>query len=208
MSKQHRFIPRSDPRRVLTLYDAARCPFCARVRIVLAEKGIPYEPVEIDLGDRPAWLYAKNPSGRVPVVEEGALVLPESRVIMEYLEERFPEPSLMPADAGERARVRLALERFHDLAAPYYDLLWNRAGASEEPLRDELARLDALLSAHPYVAGESYTLADAAYVPWILRAESRLGIDIAAHGSLAAWVERLVRRPAIAAEVELLAAVH
>src|SRR5947208_13539355 len=95
----------------MILYDAARCPYCARVRIVLAEKAIPYEPVEIDLSDRPAWLYAKNPSGRVPVLEEdGGLVLPESLVIMEYLEERFPEPPLWPADPAERALGRLWLD--------------------------------------------------------------------------------------------------
>jgi len=55
---------------VITLYDAARCPYCARVRIVLAEKGIEVDVVEIDLRDRPDWIYEKNPSGRVPIVEE------------------------------------------------------------------------------------------------------------------------------------------
>ena len=57
-------------RHVLTLYDADRCPYVGRVRIVLAEKSIPYESVAIDLDDRPAWLYEKNPAGRVPVVED------------------------------------------------------------------------------------------------------------------------------------------
>ena len=65
---------------MLTLYDAARCPYCARVRIVLAEKDIEYETIEIDLSDRPAWIYEKNSTGRVPVVEEDAWVLPESAV--------------------------------------------------------------------------------------------------------------------------------
>jgi len=62
---------------VLTLYDAPRCPYCARVRIVLAEKDIPYEPVVIDLSDRPAWIYEKNPTGKVPILEDDAWVLPE-----------------------------------------------------------------------------------------------------------------------------------
>ena len=87
---------------MLTLYDAARCPYCARVRIVLAEKDIEYEAIEIDLSDRPAWIYEKNSTGRVPVVEEDAWVLPESAVIMEYLEERYPEPALLPADPAQR----------------------------------------------------------------------------------------------------------
>ena len=79
---------------MLTLVDAPRCPYCARVRILLAEKGVPYEPLVIDLDDRPAWVYEKNATGRVPVLEDGELVLPESAVILEYLEERFPEPPL------------------------------------------------------------------------------------------------------------------
>ena len=82
---------------MLTLYDADRCPYCARVRIVLAEKGLPYDTVVVDLDDRPAWIYEKNPLGKVPVLEEADFVLPESAVIMEYLEERYPEPPLWPA---------------------------------------------------------------------------------------------------------------
>ena len=91
-------------------------------RIVLAEKGIAYEAVEIDLDDRPAWIYEKNATGRVPVYEEDeGLVLPESEVIMEYLEERYPEPALWPADPAERALGRLWLQRFDDrLGGAYY----------------------------------------------------------------------------------------
>src|SRR5919202_4945570 len=104
-----------------TLYTADRCPYAARARIVLAEKGLAYEPVEIDLDDRPAWLFEKNPLGRVPVYEEeGGLVLPESRAILEYLDERYPEPPLLPADPAERALARLRIERFDELSGPYY----------------------------------------------------------------------------------------
>src|SRR5919198_5973195 len=101
---------------MLTLYDADRCPYCARVRIVLAEKDVEYETVVIDLDDRPAWIYEKNPTGRVPVLEEGTFVLPESAVIDEYLNERYPEPLLLPADPGLRAHARLRMFRFDDLS--------------------------------------------------------------------------------------------
>ncbi len=100
---------------MITIYDAARCPYCARVRIVLGEKSIPWESFEIDLADRPGWLYEKNPKGKVPVLEEDGFVLPESHVIMEYLEERYPEPALLPADPAERALARLAVDRFDAL---------------------------------------------------------------------------------------------
>ena len=107
---------------MITLYDADRCPYCARVRIVLAEKGIEYESFAIDLDDRPAWIYEKNVTGRVPVVEEDGWILPESAVIMEYLEERHPEPALLAADPADRALARLWIFRHGDLTTPYYAL--------------------------------------------------------------------------------------
>ena len=81
---------------MLRLVDAPRCPYCARVRIALAEKGIAHEAVVIDLEDRPAWVYELNPTGRVPVLESDGWALPESAVINEFLEERYPEPPLLP----------------------------------------------------------------------------------------------------------------
>jgi len=95
------------------LFDAPRCPYCARVRITLAEKGISYEAVEIDLKNRPRWLYELNASGRVPVLDD-AFVLPESEVIMGYLDERYPAPPLQPADPVGRARTRLLVHRFDE----------------------------------------------------------------------------------------------
>jgi len=189
---------------VITLYDADRCPYCARVRIVLAEKGIEYETVEVDLGDRPAWIYEKNPLGKVPVLEEDAFVLPESAVINEYLEERYPEPPLWPADPGERSLGRLLVFRFDRLSKPYYALRRGEDGARER-LDAELAKLDAVLQAQPFLSGREYGLADVAYVPWILRARDRMGVGLESFSALADWVEGLAARPAIAAELGVVA---
>jgi glutathione S-transferase len=191
--------------RVITLYDAARCPYCARVRIVLAEKDVEYEAIEIDLQDRPAWIYEKNVTGRVPVIEEDAWVLPESAVIMEYLEERYAEPALLAADPADRALARLWIFRHGDLTGPYYALRRGEEGARER-LDAQLARLDGALSLRPWLGGADYGLADIAYVPWILRAQSMLGVDLDAHPALAAWVARLLDRPAVAAEAGIVAA--
>jgi stringent starvation protein A len=190
---------------VITLYDADRCPYCARVRIVLAEKGIEYETVAIDLDDRPAWIYEKNPLGRVPVLEEDAFVLPESAVIDEYLEERYPKPPLWPADAAERAFGRLLVFRFDQLSKPYYALRRGEDGAGER-LGSELAKLNAVLDARPYVSGREFGLADVAYVPWILRARDRMGVDVTSFPALSEWLERLSARPSIAAELDVVAA--
>jgi glutathione S-transferase len=188
-----------------TLYTAERCPFAARARIVLAEKALDYDAVEIDLSDRPVWLYEKNPLGKVPVYEEeGGLVLPESWVIMEYLEERYPEPALWPADAAERALGRLWLDRFDDrLGDAYYAL---RRGDGPEQLDAKLAELDRALEAQPYLSGREYGLADIGYAPWILRARDMLDVDLERFTDLSDWLERLLARPALAAERELVAA--
>jgi glutathione S-transferase len=190
---------------VITLYDADRCPYCARVRIVLAEKGVGHETVVVDLDDRPAWIYEKNPVGRVPVLEEDGFVLPESAVINEYLEERYPEPALWPADPAERARGRLLVERFDSFSRPYYALRRGEEDARER-LDQQLASLDDLLAGRPYLTGREFGLADIAYLPWILRAESNLGVDLDSHSALADWVERVSERPSVAAERVVLAA--
>ena len=191
---------------MLTLYDAPRCPYCARVRIVLAEKDIPYEPVVIDLSDRPAWIYEKNPSGKVPVLEDdGGWLLPESAVINEYLEERFPEPPLLPADPGERAIARLLVFRFDDFSDPYYALRRGEEGA-EEAFAAELAHVDALLQRLPFLTGRTYGLTDIDYVPWVIRAREQLGLSLEPYPALADWLARLSERPAVAAELDVVAA--
>jgi glutathione S-transferase len=190
---------------MLTVYDAARCPYCARVRIALAEKEIEYEAIEIDLSDRPAWLYEKNVTGRVPVIEEDGWILPESAVIMEYLEERYPEPALLPADPADRALARLWIFRHDHFTRPYYGLRRGDEDAAER-LDVELAKLDLALEARPWLSGAAFGLADIAYVPWVLRARDTLQVSLDRFPAVSGWVDRLVERPSIALEVDIVAA--
>jgi glutathione S-transferase len=189
---------------VITLYDADRCPYCARVRILLAEKGIEYETVEIDLDDRPAWIYGKNPLGRVPVLEEDTFVLAESAVIDEYLEDRYPDPPLWPADPAERALGRMLVFRFDELSKPYYAVRRGEDGARER-LGAALAMLDAVLQEQRFLSGREFGLADVAYAPWILRARDRMDVDLGRFPDLSEWVGRLEQRPSIAAELDVVA---
>jgi stringent starvation protein A len=190
---------------VITLFDADRCPYCARVRIVLAEKGLEYEAIAVDLDDRPAWIYEKNPLGKVPVLEEDDFVLAESAVINEYLEERWPEPPLWPADPGERALGRLLVHRFDEVSRPYYALRRGEEGARER-LDAQLASLAERLERRPFLSGRAFGLADVAYIPSILRARERMDVSLEAFPALADWIDRLTERPSIAAESELVAA--
>jgi glutathione S-transferase len=191
---------------VITLYDAPRCPYCARVRIVLAEKGAEVDVVEVDLENRPEWIYGKNVTGRVPVVEEeDGRPLPESAVIMEFLEDRYPEPALLPADPADRALVRLLIFRDKDFTDPYYAFRRGEEGA-EEMLLSAIAQLNVALSERPYLGGADYGLADIAYVPWLLRARDMLGVEIGPFPALGDWLARLEERPAIASEAGIVAA--
>jgi glutathione S-transferase len=187
---------------MITLYDAERCPFCARVRIVLAEKGLEYETVVIDLADRPAWLYEKNPLGKVPVLEDDALCLPESAVIMEYLEERYPEPALLPPDPADRALVRLRIERFDNALGDAYYAFRRGDDGSAERLAHCLSFLERGLAWWP----ESYTLAEIAYLPWLIRLRNLLGFDLTPYPAIRERLEGLCERPAVAAELDVVAA--
>ena len=189
---------------MLTLYDAARCPYCARARIALAEKGIEYEPLEIDLNDRPQGIYEKNATGRVPVIEEDAWILPESSVIMEYLEERYPEPPLLPPDPADRALARVWIFRHDDFTKPYYALRRGEDAAAER-FDEQLAKLEAALERQPWLTGAEYGLADIAYVPWVLRARDMLGVSLDEFPAVRSWLDRLEERPAISREVDVVA---
>jgi RNA polymerase-associated protein len=171
------------------LVDAARCPYCARVRIVVAEKGIELECIAVDLSDRPAWLLELNPpAGRVPVLQNG-FVLPESEVIMAYLEELYSSPALLPADLSDRAQARLVVYRFDELLGDdYYSF---RRG---DP-NDLAAKLEALP-----VGISLYS--DIAFVPWVIRARDMLGVALP--DRLERWLEELAERPSVAAEIDVV----
>ena len=174
----------------MRLYEATSCPFCARVRLALAEKGCAYESVQIDLRARPDWLYRLDAPGLVPVLEEDGFVLGESVAIMEYLEERFPEPRLLPADLRERARARLAVVRFEQ-----------RLGRDERAHRRGLDNeLEARLEQLPL--GLSL-LSDFAYLPWLLRLRERATVVLPERVN--AWLAELERRDSVAAELQLAA---
>ncbi len=148
---------------------------CAKVKIALLEKGLTFETPTVDSALlRSSAFLAMNPLGKVPVLEDGAFAIGESEVIVEYLEDRYPNPPLLPQSAEGRARSRW-YSRFHDLylgpqlSTLYFALSDGRAGLPEFAAEVErLFALVALLEAHvdprPYLLGEQFTLADAPYV--------------------------------------------
>ena len=187
---------------MITLYDAPRCPYCARTRIALAEKGVEYETVEIDLANRPEWIYEKNPLGKVPVFEEDGFILPESHLINEYLQERFPEPALLPDDLNQRALIRLQVDRFdNNLGDAYYAFRRQDANGVEW-----LSHCLGFFERNIERWAGRYSLAEIAYVPWLIRLRDLLGFDLSPYPGVLERLDELCERPAVAAEVEVVAA--
>src|SRR5271170_5010162 len=94
---------------MMQLYSGTTCPFSHRCRFVLYEKGMDFQVIDVDMYNKPEDIAVMNPYNRLPVLVERDLVLYESNIINEYIDERFPHPQLMPADPVMRARARLML---------------------------------------------------------------------------------------------------
>jgi RNA polymerase-associated protein len=159
-------------RSVMTLFSDATCPQSHRVRMVLAEKGITVEIVNIDPGNLPEDLIDLNPYQSVPTLIDRELVLYDPQVIMEYLDERFPHPPLMPVDPVSRARSRLALYR---IEKDWYSLLGEfdkgekSAAKARKTLRDSLAASAEVFSAKPFFLSDEFSLVDASVAPILWR---------------------------------------
>jgi len=196
---------------MIRLYDYPDCPFCQKVRVVLVEKDLEFERVHVDLrkGEQRAPEFLKlNPYGKVPVLIDDDVVVYDSTIINEYLDEEYPNPPLMPEDSAGRARVRL-LEDFADtsftppagfilteLHKPEGERDAEKIRRWQADLSRVLARLDAALEGKDCLVGE-FSLADIAFVPRLLIL-SQLGVEPdPRHQNLSAWIARLRERPSI-----------
>ncbi|TCK17850.1 RNA polymerase-associated protein [Thiogranum longum] len=162
----------SNRRSVMTLFSDATCPQSHRVRMVLAEKGITVEIVNVDPDNLPEDLIDLNPYQSVPTLMDRELVLYDPQVIVEYLDERFPHPPLMPVDPVSRARSRLAL---HRIEKDWYSLLTDMekgektAAKARKALRDSLASSAEVFAAKPFFLSDDFSLVDASLAPIMWR---------------------------------------
>jgi RNA polymerase-associated protein len=162
----------SNRRSVMTLFSDATCPQSHRVRMVLAEKGITVEIVNVDPDNLPEDLIDLNPYQSVPTLMDRELVLYDPQVIVEYLDERFPHPPLMPVDPVSRARSRLAL---HRIEKDWYSLLSDMekgektAAKARKALRDSLTASAEVFAAKPFFLSDDFSLVDASLAPILWR---------------------------------------
>ncbi|MDF0535808.1 stringent starvation protein A [Shewanella yunxiaonensis] len=169
----------ANKRSIMTLFSGADDLYSHQVRIVLAEKGVTVDVLQVDPNDLPEDLLELNPYNSVPTLVDRELVLYESRIIMEYLDERFPHPPLMPVYPVSRGQTRLMM---HRIERDWYSLVDRiRKGERAEDARKEL--LESILSIAPVFAempffmSEEFGLADCYLGPLLWRLPA-LGIEL------------------------------
>jgi glutathione S-transferase len=197
----------TDPR--LTLVSHELCPFVQRAAIALAEKGVGFERINVDLDNKPDWFRALSPLGKVPLLKVGDAVIFESAVILEYLEETQPNP-LHSADPLRRAEHRSWIE----FGSAILNDIWVFYTATDDAtfagkaksLAEKFARLEQRLGDGPYFDGARFSLVDAAFGPVFRYFDvfDRIGDFgmLVGKPKIAAWRRALARRPSILAAVK------
>ncbi|PKH25807.1 stringent starvation protein A [Enterobacterales bacterium CwR94] len=196
----------ANKRSVMTLFSGPMDIFSHQVRIVLAEKGVSVEIEQVEGDNMPADLIDLNPYRSVPTLVDRELTLWESRIIMEYLDERFPHPPLMPVYPVARGESRLMMHRIEN---DWYSLMravenGNAAEAetARKQLREELLAIAPLFARTPFFMSEEFSLVDCYLAPLLWRLP-QLGIELNGAGSkeLKAYMTRVFERDSFLASL-------
>ena len=204
-------MPEKQP---IQLYESPTSSNCQRVKVVMEEKKLPYETVPINLkkGEQKQPDYLKiNPYGKVPAIVDGDTVLYESCIITEYLDDKYPEPSLMPEDPAQRARIRILTDYgvIHlftthralrdELIKPDAERDPNLVDKAKKDLRKLLLRFEQEMGQHDYLAGDSISLLDTNFIARFVQWERFGVLPNSSLPRLTAWLERMKRRPSVQA---------
>jgi RNA polymerase-associated protein len=187
-------------RPVMTLFSGAACPQSHRVRLVLAEKGIGVEVVEVGSEVLVEDLVELNPYASVPTLVDRDLVLYNTHIIMEYLDDRYPHPPLMPVDPVARARTKLYV---HRMERDWYALLNAFAADDQEEivrarnaLRDGLTVIAPIFEQKAYFMSDELSLADCTLLPLLWRLPS-YGVELPGEArAVSRYAERMFATPA------------
>ena len=185
---------------MMVLYSGTTCPFSQRCRFVLFEKGMDFDIRDVDLFNKPEDISVMNPYGQVPILVERDLILYESNIINEYIDERFPHPQLMPADPVQRARARLLLLNFERELFINIEPLEKedpkRMDKARVVVRDRLSQLAPVVAKSKFMLGEDFSMIDVALAPLLWRLEL-YGIELPkAAAPVLKYAERIFSRPA------------
>jgi len=183
---------------MMRLYSGTSDPYSHRCRIVLFEKGMDFEVIDVDLMNKSEDVAAINPYGKVPVLVERDLVLYEANIINEYIDERFPHPQLMPPDPVMRGRARLFLHRFeqeiYSQVAVVEHGVAKSADKARAVIRDNLTQLAQILANQKFLLGDEFSMLDVAIAPLLWRLD-HYGIQMGKEAApLMKYAERLFSR--------------
>ena len=191
----------------MTFYSDNQSHYSHRVRIVLAEKGVTVDIIEVDPANPPAAMAELNPYNSLPTLLDRELVLFESKVMMEYLDERFPHPPLLPVYPVARAESRLYIYRIERDWCDLVDVILNAkekaAERARKELRESLIAIAPIFAEKPYFMNEEFTLVDCCLAPILWRLPM-LGIDFPQNKqtkSLIAYMENIFAREAFQASL-------
>jgi len=183
---------------MMRLYSGTTCPYSHRCRIVLFEKGMDFEVIDVDLMNKSEDVATINPYNKVPVLVERDLVLYEANIINEYIDERFPHPQLMPPDPVMRGRARLFLHRFEQELYSQVDIIEHGVAKSADRaravIRDNLTQFAQILTKQKFLLGDEFSMLDVAIAPLLWRLDYygiQMGKDAA---PLMKYAERLFSR--------------
>ncbi len=185
---------------MMTLYSGTTDPFSQRCRVVLFEKGMDFQIIDVDVFNKPEDLALINPYNKVPVLVERDLILYEANIINEYIDERFPHPQLMPADPAMRARARLFLHRFESDIFCHIPALESNvqktADKARLAVRDSLTQIAPIFASQKYMLDDDFSMLDVAIAPMLWRLDY-YGIQLGKEAApLMKYAERLFSRPA------------
>jgi RNA polymerase-associated protein len=185
---------------MMNLYSGTTCPFSQRCRIVLYEKGMDFQIIDVDMFNKPEDIAVMNPYNRLPVLVERDLILYEANIINEYIDERFPHPQLMPADPVMRARARLFLFSFEVELFSQVDLIENGNAKQQEKARsqvaDRLTELAPVFTKQKYMLGDEFSMLDVALAPLLWRLDFYNVALPKSAAPLMKYAERIFSRPA------------
>lgn len=185
-------------RSVMVLFSGSLDHLSHRVRIVMAEKGVAHETENVDLSDPSEDFIELSPYQMLPTIADRDLTLFGSQVIMEYLDERFPHPPLMPVDPVARAQARLMIERIdRDWSLRMEDIEHGSdkvAVQARKELTESITMLAPLFAQHPYFMSDEFSLVDCSLAPILWRLES-LGVTLPASAkAVTEYAERMFDR--------------
>lgn len=187
-------------RSVMTLFSPYACPMSHAARFVLQEKAIVSEVEYYDPDNPTEELLELNPTGVSPTLVERDLVLYDSRIIMEYLDERFPHPPLHQMDPVSRASARMIIKRIDQDWYPLLDEISEsgdkKSSKAKKQLRESLIAAAPIFTDRPFFMSEEFSLIDCALAPLLWRLPM-LGIDISTpNNAITNYAQRIFNRPA------------